>query len=73
MSKGKSLSRKHSYWVVENSGVCASLLNHIPNALMICTNDPFTLATLLLIDFLVAEGNILFYVVDFDSEALGMA
>lgn len=40
---------------------------------MICTNDPFTLATLLLIDFLVAEGNILFYVVDFDSEALGMA
>ncbi len=52
--------------------MCASLLDHIP-APMISMNDLFTLATLLFIDFLIAEGNILFYVVDFDPEGLGMA
>jgi len=60
-------------WVVENSGVCATLLDHAPNTPMICTNGQFTLATLLLMDRLVENNITLYYASDFDPEGLGMA
>src|SRR5699024_6916558 len=60
-------------WIVENSGVCATLLDYQPDAPIICTNGQFTLATLMLMDLLVKEGNVLYYAGDFDPEGLGMA
>lgn len=60
-------------WVVENSGICATLLDHDPRAPMICTNGQFTLATWMLIDLLVNDGSVLYYAGDFDPEGLGMA
>lgn len=60
-------------WIVENSGVCAALLDEIPHAPLVCTNGQFTLATLMLIDLLAESGCRLFYAGDFDPEGLGMA
>lgn len=60
-------------WVVENSGVCSTLLDDSPNTSIICTNGQFTLATLLLMDLLVEGGATLYYASDFDPEGLGMA
>lgn len=60
-------------WLVENSGVCATLLDYKPNAPIVCTNGQFTLAALLLLDKLVGVGSVLHYAGDFDPEGLGMA
>lgn len=60
-------------WVVENSGVCATLLDYSPDAPIICTNGQFTLATWILMDLLVKARSILYYAGDFDPEGLGMA
>src|SRR5690625_966152 len=60
-------------WMVENSGVCATLLDYEPGAPMICTNGQFTLATLMLLDLLAENGYKLYYASDFDPEGLGMA
>lgn len=60
-------------WVVENSGVCATLLDYEPDISIICTNGQFTLATLMLMDTLAKSGNVLYYAGDFDPEGLGMA
>lgn len=65
--KGKTV------WMVENSGVCATLLDYEPSAPMICTNGQFTLATLTLLDLLAKNGCTLYYASDFDPEGLGMA
>ncbi|GAA0589958.1 TIGR02679 domain-containing protein [Virgibacillus siamensis] len=72
-----SLERVHpangvDVWAVENSGVCAALLDHQPDAPIICTNGQFTLAALLLLDRLTATGSIVHYAGDFDPEGLGM-
>ncbi|MFD1037073.1 TIGR02679 family protein [Virgibacillus byunsanensis] len=60
-------------WVVENSGVCATLLDYHPSASIICTNGQFTLAVLMMLDLAVEEGCVLHYAGDFDPEGLGMA
>ncbi len=60
-------------WIVENSGVCATLLDYKPDAPIVCTNGQFTLAALLLLDKLVEAGCVLHYAGDFDPEGLGMA
>ena len=60
-------------WVVENSGVCATLLDYKRDVPIVCTNGQFTLATLMLLDFLVDGGNELYYAGDLDPEGLGMA
>ncbi|MFZ3576861.1 TIGR02679 family protein [Virgibacillus sp. DJP39] len=60
-------------WIVENSGVCSTLLDYEPGIPIISTNGQFKLAALLLLDLLVAEGCILHYAGDFDPEGLGMA
>lgn len=65
--KGKTV------WMVENSGVCATLLDYEPSAPMICTNGQFTLATLMLLDLLAENDYELYYASDFDPEGLGMA
>lgn len=60
-------------WVVENSGVCSTLLDESPRTPMICTNGQFKLAAFLLMDMLTEAGFILHYAGDFDPEGLGMA
>ncbi|RYG73749.1 TIGR02679 family protein [Lentibacillus lipolyticus] len=59
-------------WIVENSGVCATLLDAKPDVPIVCTNGQFTLAALMLLDRLVESGNTLHYAGDFDPEGLGM-
>lgn len=60
-------------WIVENSGVCATLLDYKPDVPIVCTNGQFTLAALTLLDRLTESGAILHYAGDFDPEGLGMA
>lgn len=60
-------------WIVENSGVCATLLDHAPDSPIVCTNGQFTLAVFMLLDRLAEEGCILHYAGDLDPEGLGMA
>src|SRR5699024_5716383 len=60
-------------WIVENSGVCATLLDYRPGVPIVCTNGQFTLAALMLLDRLVESGCVLHYAGDFDPEGLGMA
>ncbi len=71
-------------FVVENSGVFSALLDRFreyceekgrgisPNPPLICTHGQFKLASLLLLDKLVAGGAILYYSGDFDPEGLLM-
>src|SRR5699024_5784854 len=66
-------SRGRDVWIVENSGVCATLLDYEPGAALICTNGQFTLAALTLMDCLAEDGCTLHYSGDFDPEGLGMA
>ncbi|TFJ94289.1 TIGR02679 family protein [Lentibacillus salicampi] len=60
-------------WIVENSGVCATLLDYKPDASIVCTNGQFTLAALMLLDRLTESECTLHYAGDFDPEGLGMA
>lgn len=60
-------------WIVENSGVCSTLLDYELGIPIISTNGQFKLSALMLLDLLVAEGCILHYAGDFDPEGLGMA
>ncbi len=66
-------STGNTVWIVENSGVCATLLDANPAVPIICTNGQFTLATWMLIDKLVNGGAQIFYAGDFDPEGLGIA
>ncbi|TCP29991.1 uncharacterized protein (TIGR02679 family) [Scopulibacillus darangshiensis] len=60
-------------WIVENSGVCSTILDACPAAVMVCTHGQFKLATWLLLDRLVQNDVTLHYSGDFDPEGLGMA
>lgn len=60
-------------FIVENSGVCATLLDKAPDAPMVCTNGQFTLASWTLLEKLVEAGTMLYYAGDFDPEGLQIA
>lgn len=60
-------------WMVENSGVFATLLDENPTVPIICTNGQYTLATWMLIDKLVESGAVIHYAGDFDPEGIGIA
>lgn len=60
-------------WVVENSGVCSTLLDDFPQVPIVCTNGQFTLATWMLLDLLEKNDCHLYYASDFDPEGLMMA
>lgn len=63
----------NAVFIVENSGVCATLLDYVPHAPMICSNGQFTLATWMLLEKLVENNTVLYYAGDFDPEGLRMA
>lgn len=73
MERAYPANGKKVAWIVENSGVFSSLLDHVPNASLICTHGQFKLAGLWLLDLLVEEGCTLYYAGDLDPEGLGMA
>jgi uncharacterized protein (TIGR02679 family) len=69
-------------FVVENSGVFSAIMDYFEDRSerfeglvppLICTHGQFKLATLLLLDKLVASDTILYYSGDFDPEGLQMA
>ena len=60
-------------WIVENSSVCATIMDEVAFAPVVCTHGQFRTASLLLFDFLVNEGCQLYYSGDFDPEGLLMA
>ncbi|RKQ35845.1 TIGR02679 family protein [Oceanobacillus halophilus] len=60
-------------WVVENSGVCSTLLDLHLKLPIVSTNGQFKLAALTLLDFLAIEGCTIHYAGDFDPEGLRMA
>ncbi|MBU5267131.1 TIGR02679 family protein [Virgibacillus proomii] len=60
-------------WVVENSGVCSSLLDVQPNIPIICTHGQFKLAAFMVLDLLTIDNCTIYYGSDFDPEGLGMA
>lgn len=66
----------NAVFIVENSGVCATILDRWPfpePPPLICTHGQFKLAALLLIDLLVKENVTIYYSGDFDGEGLQMA
>ncbi|WP_277679052.1 TIGR02679 family protein [Gracilibacillus dipsosauri] len=60
-------------FIVENSGVYSSLLDVVPATPLICTHGQFKLASLVLVDLLVASDVTLYYAGDLDPEGLRMA
>lgn len=60
-------------WVVENSGVCSTIIDQIPDAPIICTHGQFRMASWKVIDLLVQSNNIIYYSGDFDPEGIVMA
>ncbi|MBU5594333.1 TIGR02679 family protein [Amphibacillus sp. MSJ-3] len=64
---------EHQVWLVENSGVYSSILDHLPAVPLLCTHGQFKLSALILIDQLVQSGCTLHYAGDLDPEGLRMA
>jgi uncharacterized protein (TIGR02679 family) len=65
-----------SVFVVENSGVCSSILDKKSNSLpipIVCTHGQVKLAGLLLIQKLVESGCKIYYSGDFDPEGISIA
>ncbi|RIU94445.1 TIGR02679 family protein [Oceanobacillus picturae] len=60
-------------WIVENSGVCSTLLDYQRDIPIISTNGQFKLAALMVMDLLIKENCSLHYAGDLDPEGLQMA
>jgi uncharacterized protein (TIGR02679 family) len=60
-------------WIVENSSVCSTIMDAVPNAPIICTHGQFRLASWLLLDKLVQSNCTLFYSGDCDPEGIMIA
>lgn len=65
--KGKSV------WVLENSGVCSTIIDEVPSAPIICTHGQFRVASWIFLDKLVQSGCHLYYSGDLDPEGILMA
>lgn len=60
-------------WIVENSSVCSTIMDAVPNAAIVCTHGQLRLASWRLLDLLVQSGNTLFYSGDIDPEGIIIA
>lgn len=60
-------------WIVENSGVCSTLMETIPSAPIICTHGQIRLAGWQLLDRLVQSNCMLYYSGDIDPEGVVIA
>ncbi|MEC1714444.1 TIGR02679 family protein [Schinkia azotoformans] len=60
-------------WVVENSGVCSTIIDEVPSAPIICTHGQFRSASWVAMDLLVGCGYSIYYSGDLDPEGISMA
>lgn len=60
-------------WIVENSSVCSTIVDEVPEAPVICTHGQFRAASWIVLDLLVEAGCHLYYSGDLDPEGISMA
>ncbi|MEC1721658.1 TIGR02679 family protein [Schinkia azotoformans] len=60
-------------WVVENSGVCSTIIDEVPSAPIICTHGQFRTASWVVMDLLAGSGYSIHYSGDLDPEGISMA
>ncbi|MBL4950750.1 TIGR02679 family protein [Neobacillus sp. YIM B02564] len=60
-------------WVLENSSVCSTIVDEVPDAPVICTHGQFRTASWIVLDLLVESGCQLYYSGDLDPEGISMA
>ncbi|KZD66012.1 TIGR02679 family protein [Bacillus cereus] len=60
-------------WVVENSSVCSTIMDAVPNAAIVCTHGQLRTASWRLLDFLVQSNCTLHYSGDLDPEGILIA
>ena len=66
-------AKGNQVWIVENSSVCSSLIDAVPDAPIICTHGQFRLASWLFLDKLINEDIVIYYSGDMDPEGVSMA
>ncbi|MBM4763091.1 DUF2399 domain-containing protein [Bacillus sp. B15-48] len=62
-----------SVWIVENSSVCSTIMDAVPNAPIICTHGQLRIASWQLLDRLIESNCTLYYSGDIDPEGLVIA
>ncbi|MFB5198407.1 TIGR02679 family protein [Bacillus sp. AFS073361] len=60
-------------WIVENSSVCSTIIDEVPEAPIICTHGQLRAASWILLDLLVESGCQLYYSGDLDPEGILIA
>ena len=60
-------------WIVENSSVCSTIMDAVPNAPIICTHGQLRVASWQLLDRLVQSNCTLYYSGDLDPEGIVIA
>ncbi|MDQ0214466.1 uncharacterized protein (TIGR02679 family) [Oikeobacillus pervagus] len=63
----------NNVWVVENSSVCSTIMDAVPNAAVICTHGQLRSASWRLLDMLAESGCTLYYSGDLDPEGVVIA
>jgi uncharacterized protein (TIGR02679 family) len=60
-------------WIVENSSVCSTIMDAVPNAPVVCTHGQLRVASWQLLDRLVQSNCTLYYSGDMDPEGIVIA
>ncbi|GER68277.1 hypothetical protein BpJC7_26480 [Weizmannia acidilactici] len=60
-------------WIIENSSVCSTLLDAVPDAPVICTHGQFRTAAWIVLQLLAASNCTFYYSGDLDPEGVAMA
>ncbi|WP_170006061.1 TIGR02679 family protein [Bacillus fonticola] len=60
-------------WIVENSSVCSTIMDAVPNAPIVCTHGQLRMASWRLLELLVASNCTLYYSGDLDPEGIAIA
>ena len=66
-------AKGNKVWILENSSVCSTIVDEVPEAPVICTHGQFRTASWIVLDLLVESGCQLYYSSDLDPEGLSMA
>ncbi|WP_409296780.1 TIGR02679 family protein [Peribacillus sp. SCS-26] len=65
--------RGKKIWIVENSSVCSTIMDAVPDCPIVCTHGQFRVASWLFLDKLVEADCTIYYASDLDPEGLQMA
>lgn len=66
-------AKGNKVWIVENSGVCSTIIDEVAEAPIICTHGQFRTASWAILDQLIESRSILYYSSDIDPEGITMA